>query len=654
MRRTTLSVMLAAGSILAMAEVASAQAVDTFVDTRAAGQPPRNSTGIGAAARGRPGMGGPGLGAPGGGGRALDANMSATGGRFNNQVRDMQALVNFNNAVADGNAGFGKSLRVPTATTNFDGFRGLMGSESQFRFRADSASGAQIAQGISSSDALRFQFAMETGRPVSYRLYDALSVAPRGNPSTGAAVSQGIVADLRSVSQFQSNASRFPTVLGYSKLNDTSAAVIASPLQGLAMVGLDRGTDGRDGLISGMELAARGVTRPADMLRFENDRQRNLSPSAVDTRVDTSVSSHGQVMDAFRDSWQRTNPDGSRPDGTNPDAAKPDAAKPDGAKPETGAPGSDRPDPSKPDPLRPDPAKLNPAGTDPAKTNKPDASKNQPTWEERLDNLRKLMDRTNKQRGLVMPTRPDAGGNDANSRSIALNNPEPKPAAQPTTPGDDRQPPKPADIAKTKADEARRDAATRSIAEAAQMKETIKALAAMDVRVDSFLLKGEPADSRFARLMAAAEEDLAKGAYFDAEGLFVVAQGQNLRDVMAQVGMVHARIGAGVLVSAANSLDDLLRLQPEVIPVRYGPRLLPPKARAEQLAADLIAELKQPQPTTGPRTGLLLAYLGFQYDQRAWLDEGLTALKAGTLPTDEPGQRLFEVVSTVWNAKVPK
>ncbi|MGH7132363.1 MAG: hypothetical protein ACREJO_10510 [Phycisphaerales bacterium] len=642
MRRTTMSVMLAAGSLLTIIGAATAQQVDTRVETRAAGQPPRNTTNIG------PGnlVGRPGLGAPGGGGRALDANTSATGGRFNNQVRDMQALYDFNNAVADGNAGYGKSLRVPTATTNFDGFRGLLGSESQYRFRADSASGAQIAQGISSSDALRYQFAMETGRPVSYRLYDALSIAPRGNPGTGAQVSEGIVADLRSVSQFQSNASRFPTVLGYSKFNDTSSAVIASPLQGLAMVGLDRGTDGKEGLISGMEQAGRGVTRPADMLRYENDRKRDLPPSAVDTKVDTSVSSYGTVMDAYKTSWEKTNPGAAKPDGTKPDGSKPDGTKPDGTKPATSTPGTGLTDPSKPDPTKP-----NPSGTDPAK---PDAPKNQPTWEERLDNLRKLMDKTNKQGGLVMPTRPAPEGNEANTRSIALNNPDPKPETKTNKPTDDRLRPTAESTAKVKADEARRDAAQRSIAEAQQMKETIAALAAMDARVDSFLLKGEPVESRFARLMNAAEADLAKGSYFDAEGLFVVAQAQKLRDVMAQVGMVHARIGAGVLVSAANSLDDLLRLQPEVIPVRYGPRLLPPKARADQLAADLIAELKQPQPTTGPRTGLLLAYLGFQYDQRTWLEQGLTALKAGTLPTDEAGQRLFEVVSTVWNAKVPK
>ncbi len=155
---------------------------------------------------------------------------------------------------------------------------------------------------------------------------------------------------------------------------------------------------------------------------------------------------------------------------------------------------------------------------------------------------------------------------------------------------------------------------------------------------------------------------LAQERFFDAEERFTRAIGVRPGDVMAQVGRIHAQIGAGMYLSSALNMRVLLFQNPEVVGVRYDERLLPGKARQKAIFAKLREKagvgaddkvVQALDPQLRRESGLLLAYFGFQLDDAAAIDEGLGAFDAVTAmhadeKTHDVDRRLLELLRRVW------
>lgn len=159
---------------------------------------------------------------------------------------------------------------------------------------------------------------------------------------------------------------------------------------------------------------------------------------------------------------------------------------------------------------------------------------------------------------------------------------------------------------------------------------------------------GKPTDKQTLYMMVLIEgqRQLEKAAYFDAEGVFTRLLALRPGDPMASAGRVHAQLGAGALSSAASNLRTLLAEHPEIIPIRYGGKAIFAEGRAEELAKSLMAETAKPESVLASDAGLLLGYLGFQYGQQAWLEEGVKVLRERSAGT--PNEGLAEVVGEIW------
>ncbi|MEZ6242721.1 MAG: hypothetical protein R3B57_06720 [Phycisphaerales bacterium] len=166
----------------------------------------------------------------------------------------------------------------------------------------------------------------------------------------------------------------------------------------------------------------------------------------------------------------------------------------------------------------------------------------------------------------------------------------------------------------------------------------------------------------YAEHMEVGQRLLTQERFFDAEERFTRAIGVRSGDVMAQVGRIHAQIGAGMYVSAALNMRVLLLQHPEIVGVRYDEKLLPGKNRQKAIFQRLrekagIDEKGQVGTTSDPQLqrecGLLLAYFGYQFHDPAAIDQGLDAFES---VTDEHAddkvfdvdRRLLELVRRVW------
>lgn len=134
--------------------------------------------------------------------------------------------------------------------------------------------------------------------------------------------------------------------------------------------------------------------------------------------------------------------------------------------------------------------------------------------------------------------------------------------------------------------------------------------------------------------IARGEARLREGEYFLAEQLFDRALRIAPGHPMAQIGVVHANLGAGLYLSAAVQLRQIIADQPAMVGLKFDPALLPPQARLEQnLRA--IRELMGRSTIDRNDYALMLAYLAHQLDGvggRSTVEqmrEGLDAIQGG-------------------------
>ena len=136
----------------------------------------------------------------------------------------------------------------------------------------------------------------------------------------------------------------------------------------------------------------------------------------------------------------------------------------------------------------------------------------------------------------------------------------------------------------------------------------------------------------YAEHLAAGQDLMAKGRYFDAEERFASALGIRRGDVTAQVGRLHAQIGAGLYLSASLNIQALGASHPEIFAARYAPELLPAPDRIEDLVrvlSDLIddssVDARRASPQVRQSAGLLLGYLGYQIGRPDLVEAGMTS-----------------------------
>ncbi len=569
-----------------------------------------------------------------GGGRALDANSKVGGDGRNQQSQDINALIRFNDAVVTGQAAGGKSFRGPLGYRAASDFRGPLSSDSNYRFERDSAFSGLASSGYRSSDLLSQQFALSSGRASpSYdpRISSALT------PSRSPVSSGDSLRSLRSIADYETAQARRPTVLGITADETTGArqALTASRLTGLRTQRIDdrlNDTLRRTSSTSSSNLADNRPINPANL----TETARAASPSSADlnsNRLTTPTpersaaalaptapnaggtsparTAYSDIADRFRSAAGAADlrrPEGLRPARTGPEERDPRAAReprPTRSDLETGASSANRNNPNAP--LK---------GEDPAQT------------ELRLLRQRLAGIRAESDRQAAQPIDPaprlrlDLVGTP--SRTVDPSKPAP-------LPGEEFLP------RNRTPDSTSTPARTRSAWDVYADQQLTKALQSMrqGERLKSLLsADAEKALPDYAKLMSDAATALSAGRYFDAETLYTRAMFLNpdpvsatAGDVMARVGRVHAQLGAGLTMSSATALRALFIDHPEMLPVRYDPAIILPAKRAEALAQELSLEMGKGMTALADESAYLLAYMGFQFENQAWLDEGLKRMK---------------------------
>ena len=148
--------------------------------------------------------------------------------------------------------------------------------------------------------------------------------------------------------------------------------------------------------------------------------------------------------------------------------------------------------------------------------------------------------------------------------------------------------------------------------------------------------------SRFNELVQLAQDKLAAGEYFWAERRFDRALRFIPGHPLATAGLGHARIGAGLYLSASLALQSLLSLQPEMIDVQYAPSLLPPRIELVKSAVLITSRLEESRD--GGTYGFLLAYIGHQLSDREMIVRGLSVFE------EREGSRdpLVQLLKRIW------
>jgi len=156
--------------------------------------------------------------------------------------------------------------------------------------------------------------------------------------------------------------------------------------------------------------------------------------------------------------------------------------------------------------------------------------------------------------------------------------------------------------------------------------------------------------------MTAGERLLMNGRYFDAEERFTQALGIRQGDVSAQLGRLHAQIGAGLVISASINLQTLMSEHIEIISRQYSGDLLPNEQRLRELILTLRERSRlEDRPSYIPSeskqvrlaSGLLIAYLGYQINDEQQMNDGFSVIRE---LGEESDLRLVILLDTIWGA----
>lgn len=571
-----------------------------------------------------------------GDGTALDRNLQVGSGGKNTRVRDIDAQIRYNNAVATGNVAFGRGLRSGGRQFGEVSY----GSDSLFRFNLDSYASALSGRGVSATDSLRYQFALATGQYV-----------PEVLGATGAVYRPGVSAStvlpastaLRATSDYLTTQALRPSVAGYRTGSDgTIYSATASPLLGVGWVRMQdparradrqintlaapnlgapslsptaaapgdadrlaketeipgvpqayQSQQGRLGsaVFSGLEPAASGMATP---LQASSARlgSRVTDDNSDNGRIVTRSSEHERLLNAINTAYKPYDPN-AKPSDTKPGDAEPAKPGDESAKPSS--------DPTKP-------------GAD----GKPQTGVTVPPWERELNDLRERL----RKRGIT----PDEPAKD-------------QPRTTPTTTDTSKTPENPSLTYQAKA--------------LGLDIKTVQALRDAGVQLDHLTADSASQNPNYQRHMTAGQDLLAQGRYFDAEDRFLRALSASPDDPMAAVGRLHAQLGGGLYLSAAMNLRLLFQDHPEMVAAKYAAALRPSTERTAKIAEQLHTEIANDNSSLGRDAALLLAYLGHITDNADMVAEGLKTLDERTGADESADRTLIMLLKSVWDKSQP-
>lgn len=555
-----------------------------------------------------------------GDGNALDANTGQSG-RVNPTRPNFTAELSFRNAIATGNAPGGLSFRGDLGYRAAGEFRGELGSDSLFAFRRDSLYSGLAGMGIRGTDALQYQFALTTGATPPKNLMGNLSIARdtyftsnasgTTNTNIGIAIGRDQEAadlDLRGKQlSVPTGISESSSMLG--SLRSSSTYATTTNLQPTLLSVFTEGVDHKPvGLIASPLLGIIAIPMVQDeqlpnplVARPANaNTNPNASDSTPPTRLETSYQGIVEQMrlhvEALREQADAAGQSSINPDETNDTwlvrQMQELREKLYGQRP------ANDDDPNAQDPDTDDPTETADPQDDPNDPNDPLSVINDP------------------ESPLAQRVRLPQTGINQDPTAVELYDPT-NMAIDPET------------------------------------LEVLRGSAANEI--ERLLDPGADKRNIYVEHINTGERLIASGRYFDAEERFTHALSVKPRDISAQLGRLHAQIGAGMVLSASVNLQTLLSQHPEIIASRYSGNLLPNEQRIDSL----IARLKERAGITRPEhstrrmesdrvrvsASILLAYLGYQVDDEEAITQGLDMIKERGSDAD---RRFVSLLSQLW------
>jgi hypothetical protein len=180
-----------------------------------------------------------------------------------------------------------------------------------------------------------------------------------------------------------------------------------------------------------------------------------------------------------------------------------------------------------------------------------------------------------------------------------------------------------------------------------QIDQTLEMLKGARPRIDSLVIENNAHRDFFAEHMHLGQQALERHNWFDAEEHFTSALASRPGDTLAAAGRVNAEIGAGLYLSAASNLRQLLTNNPGIISVRFSRDLLPANDRLARIMENLRENMST-DTSTGIRAGLLLAYLGYQTEDPGAITDGFDAIQRITNELDRQPDPFYDILAKVW------
>lgn len=155
-------------------------------------------------------------------------------------------------------------------------------------------------------------------------------------------------------------------------------------------------------------------------------------------------------------------------------------------------------------------------------------------------------------------------------------------------------------------------------------------------------------ESTYKKHMEEGQKALKEGRWFDAEERFTAALQARRESPLASAGRINAQIGAGMYRSGALNLRVLYRMYPEMVSVRFDENLLPTAERLTKIR-DQLRERMRLDTAFARDAGLLLAYLGFQYESPADVEEGFGVVQRVNETLNADSDPLDAILQRVWS-----
>lgn len=528
-----------------------------------------------------------------GDGRALDAN-SGSGGRVNYERPSFAQELQFRNAVVTGNAPGGLSFRGDLGYRAAGEFTGELGSDGLFAFRRDSLYSGLAGMGIRGTDALQYQFSLTTGARPPQNLIGNLSYSREPSAANAPVARDPNAVDIRGLNLYQPSNQETDLIDALSgSMRSSSTYTANTALSPVILSTFERGIERTPYGLTASALTgitATPLSSPADIAA-----NRTTGGMPRDPLGERSATAYDQVLTMIRERAEaraaQTN---------NPASGEASAVMNELGAVRNALMGIPTPENATTDPN---------AAADPADPADPNA---QPAVTP----------------GTVTPgvqtpgvQTPGATPTDPNATPDRTSGADPTNAYDP---------------ARYRMDPG-----------------TLDLIRASERPVEALIDPNATSRDIFSEHMRAGERLIATERYFEAEERFARALAVRPSDQTAQLGRVHAQLGAGLLLSGAVNLRTLFTLHPEMIGTRYSGRLLPAPDRIDTLIinlrerAGLLPVEGRPLEDVSIRraAALMLAYLGFQNQNRAVIKEGLDALQDFGAVDDRV---LADVLRQIW------